>query len=333
VNAEPSGTNIAFWTSLREEPVLYVAGRPHVLRLVDRPLENVEATGVTTQTVEDMEIKLKRDVLREVRKNEGRILLHDEVEERPGVFSILAQWENVGLDDILTPRDVFELMAKEGFKINYDRVAITDEQAPLPDALSQLYERIKLGLRNDAAGDFIFNCQMGRGRTTTGMISACLVATLSAWDGTKESLAILREQSTNPDLPYDTLDGPSEEEAYLQGEYKIILQLVGVLSFGKSAKAVTDRAIDMMQDVQNIRKAIYDYKLKIEACPKGSDKERKLTNIGMNYLYRYGALIVFANYLIETKMNGEKSAPWPSFPVWLKEHREITTILGRRTLA
>ncbi len=151
----------------------------------------------------------------------------------------------------------------------------TDEQAPLPDALSQLYERIKLGLRNDEAGDFIFNCQMGRGRTTTGMISACLVANLSAWDGTKESLAVLREQATNPDVPFDTLDGPSEEEAYLQGEaphfirfstrtkgalgeYKIILQLVGVLSFGKSAKAVTDKAIDMMQDVQNIRKAIYE---------------------------------------------------------------------------
>ncbi len=25
-----------------QEPVIYVAGRPHVLRLVDRPLENVE---------------------------------------------------------------------------------------------------------------------------------------------------------------------------------------------------------------------------------------------------------------------------------------------------
>ncbi|KLO17434.1 hypothetical protein SCHPADRAFT_900700 [Schizopora paradoxa] len=333
VNADPKGSNTVYWTSLREEPVLYVAGRPHVLRLVDRPLENVEATGVTTQTVEDMEIKLKRDVLRELRKNEGRLLLHDEVEERPGVFTILPQWEVVDYDDVLTPRDVFELMKKEGYKINYDRVAITDEQAPLPDALSQLYERVKLGLANDQAGDFIFNCQMGRGRTTTGMISACLVANLNAWDGTKESLAILREQTTNPDVPYDTLDGPSEEEAYLQGEYKIILQLVGVLSFGKSAKAVSDRAIDMMQDVQNIRKAIYDYKLKIEACPKGSEKERKLTNLGMNYLYRYGALIVFANYLIETKMNGSKSESWPSFPVWLKEHREITTILGRRTLA
>lgn len=25
-----------------QEPVLYIAGRPHVLRLVNRPLENVE---------------------------------------------------------------------------------------------------------------------------------------------------------------------------------------------------------------------------------------------------------------------------------------------------
>ena len=58
VNAGPGGQNTVYWTSLREvssmivqkvpsahdyqEPVIYVAGRPHVLRLVDRPLENVE---------------------------------------------------------------------------------------------------------------------------------------------------------------------------------------------------------------------------------------------------------------------------------------------------
>ena len=62
VNAHPDGNNQVYWTSLREvnslrhaclrvmephhhqfqEPVIYVAGRPHVLRLVDKPLENVE---------------------------------------------------------------------------------------------------------------------------------------------------------------------------------------------------------------------------------------------------------------------------------------------------
>ena len=75
------------------------------------------ATGVTTQTVETMEISLKRDVIKELIKNDGRLLLHDEVEEQPGVFSIIPQWETVGEDDILTPRDVFELMTKEGYKV------------------------------------------------------------------------------------------------------------------------------------------------------------------------------------------------------------------------
>jgi hypothetical protein len=41
------------------------------------------------------------------------------------------------------------------------------------------------------------------------------------------------------------------------GEYKLILLLVGVLSHGKVAKKLADRAIDLMEDVQNLRKAIY----------------------------------------------------------------------------
>ncbi|KAF9453485.1 hypothetical protein P691DRAFT_780955 [Macrolepiota fuliginosa MF-IS2] len=326
VDAGPQGKNMVFWTSLREEPVVYVAGRPHVLRLVNKPLENVEATGVTTAVVEAMEQSFKKDVLREVRMGDGRILLHDEVEERPGVFSIIPIWENVTEDDIMTPRDAFELIKKEGYRIDYGRVAITDEQAPLPAALSQLLDRVQSGLSQ--AGDFIFNCQMGRGRTTTGMVTACLIASTQQWTRQEQQLTE-HEPITEAEI-YDPIDGPSEEEAYLQGEYKTILQLVGVLSHGKVAKRLTDRAIDLMQDVQNLRKAIYDYKLKTEACEKGSAKERNLRSITVNYLYRYGALIVFANYLIEMRERG--GPPSATFPEWLHEHREITKLLERRSL-
>ncbi|KAH7925850.1 hypothetical protein BV22DRAFT_1033556 [Leucogyrophana mollusca] len=323
VDAGPLGHNKVFWTSLREEPVIYVAGRPHVLRLVDKPLENVEATGVTTSMVETMEERFKKDVLRELRLGRGRILLHDEVEERPGVFSIIPLWETVSEADIMTPRDVFNLMSKEGYKINYDRVAITDEQAPLPDALSQLLDRVRCGYSE--AGDFIFNCQMGRGRTTTGMVTACLISTTMSWQGVDS----IDNQEESVAINYDSIDGPSEEEAYLQGEYKTILQLVGVLSYGKIAKRLTDHAIDLMQDVQNLRKAIYDYKLKVEATEKGSVKHRKLMGIAVNYLYRYGTLIVFANYLIELR---EQQGEELSFSAWLTEHREIAKLLGRRSL-
>ncbi|KAI0052293.1 hypothetical protein FA95DRAFT_1553613 [Auriscalpium vulgare] len=324
VNAGPEGTNTVVWTSLREEPVIYIAGRPHVLRLVDRPLENVEATGITTNAVEAMEENFKRDVLREVRAGDGRILLHDEVEERPNVFTIVPLWETVSEADIMTPRDVFNLVAKEGYKVDYGRVAITDEQAPLPGALSQLLDRVTTSY--EKAGDFVFNCQMGRGRTTTGMVSACLIATAMNWQESEDGELIKPETALED---YDSIDGPSEEEAYLQGEYKIILQLVGVLSHGKLAKRLADGAIDQMQDVQNLRKAIYDNKLKVEACEKGSAKHRKLFSLAANYLYRYGALIVFANFLIETRRGEAKDI---MFPEWLAAHREIAKLLGRRSL-
>ena len=88
------------------------------------------------------------------------------------------------------------------------------------------------------------------------------------------------------------------------------------------------------------------YKLKTEACEKGSGKERKLRDVTINYLcvclprvrgpgelidlcrYRYGTLIVFANYLIEMK----ETSAGVTFPVWLAEHREIAKLLGRRSL-
>ncbi len=68
-----------------------------------------------------MEESLKRDILYEVREGQGRILLHDEVEERPGVFSIIPIWETVEEKDIMTPRDVYNLMVKDGYKVSRPR--------------------------------------------------------------------------------------------------------------------------------------------------------------------------------------------------------------------
>lgn len=48
---------------------------------------------------------------------------------------------------------------------------------------------------------------------------------------------------------------------------------------------------------------------------------------GVNYLYRYGMLVVLAEYILEAKA-GEKS----TFTEWLAEKREVLRILGRQTL-
>lgn len=326
VNATTEGPNCVFWTSLREEPVIYVAGRPHVLRTVDRPLQNVEATGITTDVVERMEQALKKDVQDELRRNHGKILLHDELEESPGKYQITALYETVTEDEIMTPRDVFELIMGKGYRVNYGRVAITDEQAPLPQALDQIIQRVEAALKN--ATHLMFNCQMGRGRTTSGMVAAVLIATVATRDVTQDPVEE-DEESASGLVMHDRYDG--YEEAYLNGEYKTILRLVGVLSHGKIAKRLCDRAIDTVDSVQNLRRAIFDYKVKLNAVDQSSSKYQSLLSIACSYLYRYGTLIALTNYLMERKAFRPVGQD-QSFPVWLREHREITNLLGRRTL-
>lgn len=322
MGAAPNGPAKVVWTSLREEPVLYVNGRPHVLRLADQPVTNIEATGVTTDVVESMELALKNDMLKEAAQRDGRVLLHDETEIRQGEFDIIPVWETVKEGDVLTPREVYELVQREGYKVDYARLAITDEQAPVPAVFSQLEERVITALQTGSA--CVFNCQMGRGRTTTGMVIASLVSTVwhygdqlvasyemsgsmvlpsmtasASEDGAAANLPA--SQSAEDEAfgqPKDNLDN-REDDLWLQGEWRTILQLVGVLSHGKLAKKLTDRAIDRMEAVQNLRKAIYDSKLRADNAEPGTKKHKHLTTVFTNYLQRYGYLITFANYLLE----------------------------------
>ena len=109
------------------------------------------------------------------------------------------------------------------------------------------------------------------------MVCACLVA--SVLSGNYKDLESEEARSS-----FEILEGVSEEEAYLNGknslhsspyggyalcavsgliwtavgEYKIILQLVGLLSHGKLSKGIADRAINAMEDVQNLRRAVYE---------------------------------------------------------------------------
>jgi hypothetical protein len=75
------------------------------------------ATGISTQIVESMEITLKNDARRELRRGDGTLLLHDE-EEHQGSFLTFPVWENVEEADIMTPRDVYDKVIQEGYQVS-----------------------------------------------------------------------------------------------------------------------------------------------------------------------------------------------------------------------
>lgn len=79
-----------------------------------------------------------------------------------------------------------------------------------------ILDRVNDGLAR--AGDLIFNCQMGRGRTTTGMVLAGLVATVLYGDYKMEKTMTPENEPKGYEIQIGNgEDGVSEEEAYLNG--------------------------------------------------------------------------------------------------------------------
>ncbi|KAJ3072961.1 hypothetical protein HDU98_002548 [Podochytrium sp. JEL0797] len=345
-HAGPGGPTKIVWTSLREEPVIYIKGRPFVLRLFQDPLKNLETTGIIRERVEAMEQQMKRDCVAELKKYGGRLLLHSEEMTSSG-FSILPVWESCTVDEINTPLELYQSIIAENYQVDYKRVPITDEQAPIPDVFDQLVERLTVLESNTEA---IFNCQMGRGRTTTGIIVACLLEMIV---GNKNLLTNPPASLTDDEPPLSPTpfssgaipgsvggggggfcESARDTERYNNGEYKIILQLLGALEHGRIAKKLTDRAIDKCEHLQNLRIAILDYKMRLEALEVHTPKWKAMRAVGLNYLMRYFYLIVFADYLIEEMSD---SVDWPAkpkqkFALWLAERREILNISKGQSL-
>ena len=62
--------------------------------------------------------------------------------------------------------------ADYGYEVEYTRVPVTDEKAPKEKDFALLMRRL---WKPPEGAALIFNCQMGRGRTSTGMIIASLL--------------------------------------------------------------------------------------------------------------------------------------------------------------
>jgi tRNA G26 N,N-dimethylase Trm1 len=86
---------------------------------------------VNAAVVERMEEQLKADVLAEMRQADGRILLHDEVEIKPGHYDIVPIWETIQESEVMTPKELYDQVQAEGYKVDYLRIAIVSDPALL----------------------------------------------------------------------------------------------------------------------------------------------------------------------------------------------------------
>jgi Inositol hexakisphosphate len=80
--------------------------------------------GINTARVEEMEGRLKRDILAEAARCDGQVLVTDEGDDL-SVFDLLVQAPEA---DVQTPKEVFEELRADGYNVQYRRIPITDEK-------------------------------------------------------------------------------------------------------------------------------------------------------------------------------------------------------------
>ena len=292
------------WINVREEPLLYINGEPYVLRDQYASLRNIKAyTGIAASRLEQMEMRLKEDVLAESRAHLGRILLHSEGSER----DLLPIWESV--QNVSTMQDLFALnsaLIQKYPHLEYYRVPITAEEAPEPadfDTLLKILtdndENEHLNLTHGAV--FIFNCQMGLGRSTMGSVIGMEILS-------KPSL----ENQINP----------------VTVHYKVITNLIRMLKSGNEAKKLVDIFIDQAGEFIHLRQSIEDYRKSANRCTDDRRNCRKLVNKGIQCLKRYALLILFQAYLLDShcatvKQSSAHESPAESFEDWIQRHQEF----------
>jgi protein-tyrosine phosphatase len=169
------GKTRVLWTNLREEPVIYINGKTLTLRDVDHKGMNLENPGVSGADAEALEKRLKDELIANAKRDDqGRLLIEtyketgfDKEKNEPILEKIVTP---VNESDIKTTREVFDGITREygekGITVDFNRVPISDEKKPDRRDIDQLIEQFKTV---DDRTEVVFNCQAGRGRTTTGM--------------------------------------------------------------------------------------------------------------------------------------------------------------------
>ncbi|PPD76768.1 hypothetical protein GOBAR_DD26307 [Gossypium barbadense] len=363
IGAQKGGKAHVLWINLREEPVVYINGRPFVLRDVERPFSNLEYTGINRDRVEQMEARLKEDILLEAARYGNKILVTDELPDG----QMVDQWERVSCDSVKTPLEVYEELQVEGYLVDYERVPITDEKSPKELDFDIVVNKIS---QADISTEVVFNCQMGRGRTTTGMV----IATLAYLNRIGAS-GIPRNDSIGrvSDYASNVTDNlPNSEDAIRRGEYAVIRSLIRVLEGGVEGKRQVDKVIDKCASMQadslrvhgvaiptivgihnvlkhigaqkggkahvlwinlreepNLREAIATYRNSILRQPDEMKREAALSFF-VEYLERYYFLICFAVYIhSERAALRSSSSGNTSFADWMKARPELYSIIRR----
>ena len=160
------------WFVMRQEPIIYINGNSFAPRDPDNTHVNLQ-TKMDSDQIKSVESHLVKVVKR--RKNESgnntvKIKIDLDFAENP--MDRGDDEDTLVIEEIKDLDSVYKY-CREKCNVNLEviRIPVVEDQMPV-----EYMDAIIDALKNESASTpCIFNCQMGKGRTSIGMVAACLI--------------------------------------------------------------------------------------------------------------------------------------------------------------
>merc|ERR1711937_903342 len=237
------------------------------------------------------------------------------VESLKGQFEIYNSLKENGFDNLLT-----------------FRIPVTEENSAGEDCFDMMAE----GLKNEPASTpCIFSDQMGRGRTSLGMIGACLIKEIQITTELRKMESIdLVSKATVDDLIFQKFESPlpkcqDDDDPFVKGEFDVIKELLEKFPATIEGKKKIDRVLDICgptpkgTGLQNLRECVIETKWKYDVASE--DKQVAWKALILDFMERYFYLICFATYRLEEGPEGYQK----SFSSWMDAHKDLREMIDK----
>merc|ERR1712045_108423 len=318
--AAGEGVNKTIWFNMRKEPVVYVNGKPFAPRSPDDLHRNLDIY-FSQQELDDLEVVYTDIINKRAAADEGKVktmkdhAFAENPMDREAVEEVIKAETIKGLfqvySDLKDPKKVEKELAEgeepeftpapfPGLEVH--RIPVTEERSAGEACFDMMTEVLK---NEPASVPCIFSDQMGRGRTTSGMVVACLIKELQITSELRKMEDIdLVSKSTVDDLIHQKFESPLPK---CQDDNDPVIDICGTFPKGTG--------------IQNLRECIIETKWKYDVATE--DKQVAWKALILNFMERYFYLICFATYALEHGPGGYQKA----FTTWMDEHKELRTMI------
>lgn len=293
------------WISLRQEPCVYVNGKPYSVRNPEelaRHMVMEEASDISS---------LEQKAVKEIKKEDKFMWVQDQIGDKSKETAPDYKLEQGRPDSLSTLGEVLEAEKKKQTKLETMRIPLSLYSAPSAHSIEAL---VKLLKGQGSAVPVILSSQGGQGRAATGAVLAAVVkeaqleAEFAKMRGIvpDEIIDDLRSKKLHPEAPPRGKDA----NALMLGEFPVVMDLVAKVEGGKEAKQQVDRIIDIV-GLENIRENVVMDKMQFDVA--GDEWRDILKERIMAQIEKYFMVIVFALYCKEAGPDGFSQ----SFSSWL----------------